>query len=403
LLFNQQIRAFRESFDHKFAAEHPGDKDGEARACLRDAQIVVQRQLDAMIHPLPPTQVQWDGYFGGYAALAVIPFVAIYLALRRSRRAHVYRKGDTGAALLFLSPWLIGMICLTGGPILFSIVLSFARYDVLSPARYVGLDNFRDLFQDGLFFKSLGNTAFMLLRIPLGMAISLGIAMLLNRRIRGIGGYRTAFYVPTIVPLVAATLLWQMLLNDSFGLINVSLRWVFSSGPFRGVEWIVNHVHHFAASPFRFLAPQWLDDPAWCKPAIILMGLWTAGGGMIIWLAGLQSIPAQLYEAATVDGAGKWKQFTHVTLPMLSPFILFNAIVGVIGTMQIFTEAYIMFPNGGNDDSALFYAYYLFQKAFQYFSMGYASAMAWILFLIVLLLTLLQLYVSKKWVHYDRI
>ncbi|MGD0139902.1 MAG: extracellular solute-binding protein [Tepidisphaeraceae bacterium] len=402
LLFNQQIRAFRESFDHKFAAEYSGDKDGEVLACLRDTQIVVQRQLDAILHPLPPTQVQWRGYFAGYAALAATPFIAIYVALRKSRRARVYRKGDTGAALLFLSPWLIGIICLTGGPILFSVVLSFTRYDVLSPARYVGLDNFRDLFQDNLFFKSLGNTAFMLLRVPLGMAISLAIALLLNRRIRGIGSYRTAFYMPTIVPLVAATLLWQMLLNDSFGLINVSLRWAFSTLPFRGVESIANHVHHFAGSPFHFTAPQWLDDPAWCKPAIILMGLWTAGGGMIIWLAGLQSIPAQLYEAATVDGAGKWKQFTHVTLPMLSPFILFNAIVGVIGTMQVFTEAYIMFPNGGNADAALFYAYYLFQKAFQYFSMGYASAMAWILFLIVLLLTLLQLQFSKKWVYYER-
>jgi multiple sugar transport system permease protein len=132
------------------------------------------------------------------------------------------------------------------------------------------------------------------------------------------------------------------------------------------------------------------------------MGLWTAGGGMIIWLAGLQSIPTQLYEAATVDGANKWKQFLHVTVPMLSPYILFNAIMGVIGTMQIFAEAYILFPNGGNGDSAMFYAYYLFQKAFQYFSMGTASAMAWILFLIVLCLTLVQLYFSKRWVHYDQ-
>jgi ABC-type sugar transport system permease subunit/ABC-type glycerol-3-phosphate transport system substrate-binding protein len=400
LLWNQHIHAYEEAVNHKLAWKYKDEND-EIRACLSDAQVEAQRALDEILKPHPPRQVEWTGYFYGYGLLIVTPFIAMVWILRKQQKHRRYRRGETGAAMLFLSPWLIGMICLTGGPILFSIVLSFTRYDVLSPAHYVGLDNYRNLFHDDLFFKSIGNTAFMLLRIPLGMAISLGIAMLLNRRLRGIGGYRTAFYMPTVVPVVASTLLWQALLNENFGLVNIALRWMFASLPFHGIEWVVNHLHHFSDSPFRFTAPQWLDAPQWAKPSLILMGLWTAGGGMIIWLAGLQAIPTQLYEAATVDGANKWKQFVHVTLPMLSPYILFNAIMGVIGTMQYFTEAFIMFTHGGNDDSALFYAFYLFRKAFQYFSMGYASAMAWILFLMVLALTLIQLYLSRKWVHYD--
>ncbi len=401
LLWNQHIHAYEESVNHKLQSRYPNDKDAEVKACLTEAQEVVQRQLDAIIKPPPPHRVEWGVYFVSYAIVIVIPFIAIFVALRRNQKLRIYRRGETGTAMIFLSPWLIGMICLTAGPILFSIVLSFTRYDVISDARYVGTENYRNLFADPLFYKSLGNTAFMLLRIPLGMAVSLGIAMLLNRQIRGIGSYRTAFYMPVVVPVVAGTLLWQALLNDNFGMVNVVLRWLFSTAPFHWIEILIGHLVPSIA-PFHINPPQWLDDPNWTKPSLILMGLWTAGGGMIIWLAGLQSIPGQLYEAATVDGAGKWKQFLNVTVPMLSPYILFNAIMGVIGTMQIFTEAYIMFPNGGNDDSTLFYAFYLFRQSFQYFSMGYASAMAWVLFLIVLVLTLIQLYFSKKWVHYDQ-
>jgi multiple sugar transport system permease protein len=319
------------------------------------------------------------------------------------------------------------MVALTAGPILFSIVLSFTRYDVITPARYNGFDNYRHLLTDSLFYKSLGNTLYMLLRIPLGMALSLLIAMLLNQKVRGIGFYRTIFYLPTIVPLVAASLLWLELLNDNHGLINVPIKWLISTAPAHWLEFLINHVHwhlsddydpaahHGITAPFavvaghfnysgnfHFTTPGWLVDPNWTKPSMILMSLWAAGGGMIIWLAGLQSIPAQLYEAATVDGAGKWKQFLHVTLPMLSPYILFNAIMGVIATMQIFGEAYILFPDGEPQNSGLFYAYHLFKQAFQFFNMGYASAMAWVLFVIVLVLTLFQLYASKKWVNYDQ-
>jgi ABC-type sugar transport system permease subunit/ABC-type glycerol-3-phosphate transport system substrate-binding protein len=400
LLWSQHIRAYDAAVNHSLADESR-DKDDEVHRCLASMQVDVQRQLDTVIQLPPPTQVEWGGYFWGYAAVVVISFIAMFVAYKRYRKPYSYKAGEVGMAMVFMSPWLIGIICLTGGPILFSIVMSFTRYDVLSSARYVGGGNYGELLHDPVFYKSLFNTAFMLLRIPLGMAASLAIAMLLNRRIRGIGAYRTAFYMPTIVPLVASALLWQFLLNPSFGLINVCLMWLLNSPPFHGMEWVINHVHHFSDGPFHFLAPAWLNDPSWSKPSLILMALWSAGGGMIIWLAGLQSIPTQLYEAATVDGASKWRQFLHVTIPMLSPYILFNFIIGVIGTMQIFGEAYIM-TSGGPADSTLFYAYYLFKQAFQFFRMGYASALAWILFIIVLALTLVQLWASKKWVHYDQ-
>jgi multiple sugar transport system permease protein len=313
-----------------------------------------------------------------YGALVVAPFGLMWIAYRRRRREHGYRAGEVGAAMLFLSPWVVGFVVLVGGPILFSILFSFTRYDVLSPARYVGAGNYRDVLHDPLVLKSILNTGFMILRVPLGMVVSLGIALMLNRAVRGIGLYRTSFYMPAIVPMVAGSLLWIWMFNPTEGLINRALS-IFTNSP-----------------------PQWLNDPRWSKPAMILMSLWTAGAGMIIWLAGLAAIPQQLYEAASIDGAGRWRRFAHVTLPMLSPYILFNAIVGLIATMQIFGEAYIMTPDGRPADSTLFYAYYLFKQAFQYFRMGYAAALAWILFVAVLVLTLAQLWLGKRWVTYDQ-
>jgi ABC-type sugar transport system permease subunit/ABC-type glycerol-3-phosphate transport system substrate-binding protein len=394
LLWNQHIRAYEAATHHQFQ-QVARDKDEEIHLSLAAMQVDVQRQLDAIISPLPPHQVYWIHYFLLYFALLAGMAVMMFITYRRRRKSHGYKAAEVGASLVFVSPWLLGMICLVGGPVLFSIILSVTRYDVLSSARYVGMVNYRDILTDPVFFKSLGNTAFMVLRIPLLMAASLGIALILNRKAAGIGVYRTAFFMPSIVPVVAASLLWIFLLSPNFGAVNVVLSWVFSTFPFRGLEWCVNHVCRFRAGPFHFTPPIWLQDPAWSKPSLILMSLWGAGGGMIIWLAGLQSIPRQLYEAAAIDGAGRWRQFINVTLPMLSPYILFNAVTGLIGTMQIFSEAFIM-TSGGPADSTLFYAYYLFREAFQYFRMGYASALAWILFVLVLMLTMLQLWLSRR-------
>jgi len=399
LLWNQHIRAYDAAVNHVYAEEAAAIEGGnEVRMSLAAMQGDVQRQLDAVLSPPPSRPVRWGPYFWAYAAVLIVPFVAMYFLYHRRRREYGYRAREVGAGLLFVSPWVIGFAALVGGPILFSIVFSFTRYDVLSPARYVGLANYTELFSDPIFYKSLVNTAYMIIRIPLTMVVSLGIAMLLNRAIGGIGAYRTAFYMPAIVPIVAASLLWIWLFNPTYGALNTILGWIITSPPAGWVEWLVSR---FTEQPFHFSLPLWLQDPNWSKPSLIVMSLWTAGGGMIIWLAGLQSIPPQLYEAASIDGANSWQRFRNVTIPMLSPYILFNLVIGLIGTMQIFGEAYIM-TAGGPADSTLFYAYYLFKEAFQYFRMGYASALAWILFVIVLALTLVQLWLSKKWVHYEQ-
>ncbi|HEX8523407.1 MAG TPA: extracellular solute-binding protein [Tepidisphaeraceae bacterium] len=399
LLWNQHVRATDLGNNHVLADEAKRTGQDEYELALKSAQQEVQQALDQVMAPPPPHRVNWTNYFLLYAAGVAMPFVMMGVVYRRRKKSHSYSGGEVRSALLFASPWMAGMILFIAGPILFSIIFSFTRYDVLSPARYVGMENYTRLLNDALFYKSIVNTAYMLIRIPLGMAVSLAIALALNKALRGIGVYRTGFYLPAIMPLVASSLLWMWIFNPSYGVINSFLEWMYATAP---MQWIARIISYFVGAPFHFTAPLWLQSPQWSKPALIIMGLWTAGGGMIIWLAGLQSIPQQLYEAAAIDGANRWNQFRHVTLPMLSPYILFNLIIGVIGTMQIFQEAFIMTHGGTPADSTMFYAYNLFQQAFQYFRMGYASAMAWILFVIVLALTLLQLWLSRRWVHYDR-
>jgi multiple sugar transport system permease protein len=230
--------------------------------------------------------------------------------------------------------------------------------------------------EDKLFPVSMRNTLFMVLGIPLGLAVSLGIALLLNLSIRAMAVWRTFFYLPAIVPMVAASILWIWMLNPSGGLINLALGLV-------GVE-----------------GPRWLQSPEWSKPAIILMGLWGSGGGMIIWLAGLKGISRDLYEAASIDGANAWQRFISITIPQLTPYIFFNLVMGLIGTFQVFGQAFIM-TEGGPANSTLFYVYHLFNNAFRYGHMGYAAAMAWVLFVLVMGVTVVQLKLSKRWVYYE--
>jgi len=290
--------------------------------------------------------------------------------------AYRERGSDTRDALVFLSPWIIGFVLFTAGPIIASLVLSFCRWDVISPAKWIGLANYRQMFHDRLLVVSLVNTlAYAAMFIPGSIVVSLALAMLLNQRLPGMRLFRTIFYLPTLTQGVATFTLWSVALDEQNGLINRALR-------------------HVVRDP-----PGWLTDPTWAKVALVLVALWSVGGMMLIFLAGLQNIPRQLYEAASIDGAGKWRQFTSVTLPMLSPTILLNMIMATIGAFQVFAAAYIL-TNGGPARSTLFYAYYLFNRAFVYFNMGYASAMAWLLFLIILALTVLQLRYARKWVHY---
>jgi multiple sugar transport system permease protein len=279
---------------------------------------------------------------------------------------------------LFIAPWVVGFLCLTLGPMLTSLYLSFHKFN-LATMDFVGTENYRRLFfEDPLFWKSLWVTIrYAIFSVPLGIMASLGIALLLNTQIKGIPIFRTFFYLPSLVPAVASAVLWGWIFNAENGILNLVLR------------------------TFGFGVPQWLQDEKWTLPAFILMSLWGAGGGrMVIFLAGLQGISPTYYEAAKIDGAGVFQQFRHITMPLLSPVMFFNVILGVIGSFQVFTQAYVM-TNGGPNNASLFYALYLFRNAFEYFKLGKASAMAWVLFAILLALTAVQFRVSKRWVHYE--
>jgi multiple sugar transport system permease protein len=279
--------------------------------------------------------------------------------------------------LLFVSPWLAGFVLLTIIPVFTTLYLSFTDYKVLSPPRWVGWANYRDLLTDTEYFwPSLGNTVFFFLELPAALALGLALALLLDQKLRGMALYRTIYYLPSIVPVVANAMLWLWLLNPEYGLINAGLRAV-----------------HLPGAP-------WLASPLWAKPALILMDLWAVGGSMVIYLAALQGVPTPLYEAASLDGANAWNRFVNVTLPAISPVIFFNLIMGVIGTFQYFTQTFVM-TRGGPDKATLFYALYLYQNAFQYFRMGTACAMAWLLFLITLVATLLVFKTSARWVYYE--
>jgi len=282
-----------------------------------------------------------------------------------------------GTGLLFISPWLIGLLVFTLYPILASAYLSFTDYRVLSPPRWVGLANYRELFHDtDYFWPSLGNTAYLLIETPIVTVLGLGLALLLNQKLRGMAFYRTLFFLPSIVPAVASAMLWIWVLNPEHGLVNAGLRSLGLPGL------------------------PWLASPVWSKPAMILMDLWGVGGGMVIYLAALQGVPSHLYEAAELDGANAWQRLWHITIPSISPVIFFNLIMSVIGTFQYFTQTFVM-TQGGPDNSTLFYALYLYQNAFQYFRMGTACAMAWILFFVTLAATVLVFKSSARWVYYE--
>lgn len=278
---------------------------------------------------------------------------------------------------LFIAPWLVGFLVFTAGPFISSIFLSFTRYDVVSSPKWVGGANYKVLLtQDELFLKSSWVTIkYALVSVPIGIVAGVALALLLNSNVRGISVYRTIFYLPSIVPAVATTVVFSWILNPQIGLVNSLL------------------------ARFGVTGPSWLSDVKWAFWSLVLMGLWGVGGSMVIYLAGLKDIPSYLYEAATIDGANAWQRMTRVTLPMMTPVIFFNLVMGVIGSFQYFTQAYIM-TGGGPEDSTRFYALYLFDRAWRYLDMGYASAMAWVLFLVIVVLTAMIFRTQKRWVHY---
>ncbi len=286
---------------------------------------------------------------------------------------------DRRIGLLFISPWLIGFSAFIFYPALASIYYSLTSYNVLTPPEFIGIDNYRVLFTDDpLFWKALYNTFYYaIFAIPLAILIGVSIALLLNLKVKGMPIYRTVYYLPAIVPVVGASIVWMWLLNPQYGVINGILDKIGISGP------------------------GWITDPRWSKPSLIIMSLWAIGGAILIYLASLQDVPQSLYESADLDGANRVQKTIYITIPMITPSIFFNFIMGLIAAFQYFTQAYIM-TDGGPADSTLFYSLYLYNNAFGYFKMGYASAMAWILFLIILACTLLVFKSSARWVYYER-
>ena len=348
-------------------------------AALAEANDMCQRALDRHLSPPTGSVIRsWTWFFVLYGAMLLIGAAAAFVWHIRHHPSGTLTRRQWPGGIIAASPWLIGFIVFGGGPMLFSLVISFTDYDILNPPRWAGLKNYTLLFsgEDRVLPHALWNTVYMVIAVPLTMAVSLAIALLLNASIRAMPMWRTFFYLPAIVPLVATAVLWVWLLNPDGGLINLILR------------------------AFGLPEPLWLQSADWSKPSLILMRLWAAGGGMIMWLAGPKSIPPSLYEAAEVDGASSWQQFWSITIPQLTPYIFFNLIMGLIGTFQSFADAFVM-TQGGPVNSTLFYVYHLFNHAFRYGNMGYASAMAWLLLVIVLVLTLIQLRTSRRWVHYE--
>lgn len=280
---------------------------------------------------------------------------------------------------VFLSPWILGMIFFTGGPIIASLILAFCDWDLITPPKLVGLGNFMKMFSDSRFLNSMFNTFYYtVFSVPLGIIGSVMVALLMNQKWKSVRLLRTIYYLPSVTAGVASAIIWMWLLNPDFGLINYGLSLLGVKGPL------------------------WMADEVWSKPAIIIMSLWGVGGNMIIYLAGLQGIPRQLYEAADIDGAGMIDKFRYVTLPMLTPVIFFNLIMSVVASFQVFTQVYVMTGGqGGPADSTLVMVLYIYQQAFKFHNMGYASAIAWVLFIIIMIFTLLQFKIAGGWVHYE--
>lgn len=348
-------------------------------AALAEAQRRVQELLDADRARAALPYVNWKPIYITGIGISLLSLAAFgYLGVRcvRQRRATLH---DLAAGYLFASPWLLGLLIFGIVPLFLSFFYSFCDYEVIQPAHWAGGSNYAKMFSsDPLFWKSLWNTLYYtVFSVPLSMAIALALALLLNQPLKGMRFFRTAFYLPSLITGVAVAVLWSMILGPEYGIVNRVLEY------------------------FGIPGPLWFQSPLWSKPALVFMSLWGIGGSMIIFLAGLQGVPRQLYEAAQLDGANAWGQFRHVTVPLITPTIFFVLIVGVIGSFQVFTQAFVVSGGlGGPLDSTLFYVFYIYRKAFEQFQMGYASALAWVLFVVVFILTAIQLWLGKKWVHY---
>jgi multiple sugar transport system permease protein len=310
------------------------------------------------------------------------------IAAPRLRR---FRLGDQDwrnlrTALPFIAPWIIGFLAFTVYPIVYSLYLSFTHYSGFGDATAAGFENYQHMVRDPLFWQSLNNTFYYTaLAVPIGVVVAIALALMMNQNVREVALYRAAFYLPSIIPLFALTFIFIVLLNPGFGFVD------------------------FVLGLFKIPAVNWLGDARWTRLSIVLLAQLGAGGPALIFLAGLRAVPAELYESAVLDGAGPLRRFTKITLPLISPVILFDLIYGTILGIQIFTPAFVLAGGtsgggaytAGPENSLLFYVFYLYKNAFQYSDMGYASAMAWVLFVISVVLALAIMGSSKYWVHYE--
>ena len=312
---------------------------------------------------------------------------AIVSPTEKSRPRRFWKRlsfEETFFGWLFIVPAVLGLLLFKLGPVIASLLLSFTKYEIISSPKWIGLDNYARLVTDDLWLKSIEVTfRYVILFVPTSLIAAYLIALLMSREVKGINLYRTLWYLPSVVPVVASATIWRWGLNPEFGPINYPLKLL-------GLP-----------------APRWLTDPDWIIPSIVFISLWGLGNSVLIFLAAITGVPRTYYEAAEVDGAGPWTKFRHVTLPLTSSIIFYQLIVNVINSFQVFGIAYVLFvsnpsaSSAGPNNSALFYVLYMFRNAFGYFRNGYASAMAWVLFVVIMLLTWLLFYSQKRWVYYE--
>jgi multiple sugar transport system permease protein len=303
--------------------------------------------------------------------------------LTRNQAANAPRRfsvkiSEALTGYLFISPWIVGFTVFTLGPFIASLALSFMEWNLIKSPEFIGFDNYTALFNDPLFWQSLKvTTVYALGRVPLGIIVGLAAALLLNQKVKFVGLWRVVYYMPVVLPPIAVSLLWMWIFNPDYGILN-------------GILWL-----------FGIRGPAWLQDEATVLPSLMMMAVWgMMGRYMIVYLSGLQSIAQEMYEAANIDGANAIQKFFKITIPMMTPIIFFNLVMGMMDSFKLFTQAFVM-TGGGPRYASLFYVYYLFQHAFQRFHMGYASAMAWVFFLIIMAFTLLVFRSSKAWVYYE--
>lgn len=386
--WQESADAIARAFDKGLKGETSVD-DTLNIAAASVSSILADANEDMSKYPLVP----WKAIGIVAATLLAFACAGLHIFVRHRTRHSKREWNEARQFYLFALPWILGFMIFTFGSTVASLVISFSKWDAITPAHFIGFKNYSRIFtHDPRFYKSIIVTLYYaIFSIPLAMIGGLSVSVMMNQKIMGIRLFRTLYYLPAVISGVATAIMWQFIFNPTNGILNKFLM-------LNVVPWFSNG--HFSLQPLWTTPPQWLVDPKWAMPAFILMGLWTVGGSMIIYLAALQGVPEELYEAARIDGAGSWRTFLSVTLPLLTPAIFYQLIMGTIYSLQMFFQPYIM-TGGGPEDSTLMYGLYLYKNAFEWVKMGYASSMAWLLLIVVLAITIIQFKTASRWVYYE--